>query len=154
MPAENYCATEQAINRDPRQAPWGLLSGGSFVMDSVRVFLWFETLADLANHLIQHLPESYEFEEDDLAAYQARVAPLAIRVKDEGLTPGLLAELNAAIKDNLIIDWWGCFDELVAGETEFARELASGFLGATTSSRALEGAELDGFVDYLKTCYC
>ncbi len=154
MPAETYFATENAMGRDPRQAPWGLLSGGSFAMDSVRVFLWFETLADLAVHLVQHLPEGYEFEENDLVAYRSRVAPLADRVKDEGLTPGLLAELNAAIKGELIIDWWGGFDELVAGQTEFARRVVSGFFGTTVPARALQVDEVDGFVDYLKTCYC
>lgn len=154
MPAETYTAAEQAMDRDPRQAPWGLLTGGSFVLDSSRVFMWFESLADLAEHLVNHLPDGYDFEEADLEAYRSRVAPLAQRINQEGLTPGLLADLNAAIKSDMVIDWWGAFDELVAGETEFSQRLVGGFLDEGEPVRALRADELDEFVEHLKTCYC
>lgn len=128
MPAETYTAAEQAMERDPRQAPWGILTGGSFVLDSSRVFMWFESHADLAEHLVNHTPDGYDFEESDLEAYRARVAPLAQRIREEGLTPGLLADMDAAIKSDMVIDWWGRFDELVACESEFSRQLVAGFL--------------------------
>lgn len=154
MSAEGYNATEQAMDRDPRQAPWGILTGGSFVMDSVRVFQWFDSLKDLADHVVQHLPEGYDFDEADLAAYRSRVAPLSQRIEDEGLTAALLTELNAAIKDSMVIDWWGPFDELVAGESDFSQRLVGGFLDESEAARAVRADELDEFVEYLKTCYC
>ena len=154
MPAETYTAAEQAMERDPRQAPWGILTGGSFVLDSSRVFMWCESQADLADHLVNHLPDGYGFEEADLEAYRARVAPLAQRIAAEGLTPGLLADLNAAIKSDMVIDWWGRFDELVAGESEFSQRLVGGFLDEGEPAHALRADELDEFVEHLKTCCC
>lgn len=154
MTAEVNTATETALDRDPRQAPWGIFTGGSFAMDSVRVFMWFTTPSELASFLVEHLPAGYNFDEQDWAEYKAAVAPLAARVAAEGLTPALLAELNEAIKASMVIDWWGHFDELLANESEFARQIAGGFLDEDDETRALSPDEVDDFVEHLKTCGC
>lgn len=122
------------------------------MLDSSRVFMWFESLADLAAHIVNHLPDDYDFDAEQLADYQASVTPLAQRLQTGGFSPGLLDELNAAIKDNMVIDWWGNFDELVAGDTEFARQLVSSFLGDKEVARPVVTDELDDFVEYLRSC--
>jgi hypothetical protein len=144
-------STEAALDRDPRQAPWGIYTGGSFVLDSSRVFMWFETPQQLASHLVAGLPEGYKLDDQDLADYRARVEPLAKRLIAEGQSAALLTEFNAAVKDVLVIDWWGRFDELTANQSEFACQIAGGFLGDDSEARALRKDELDDFVDFIRS---
>ncbi len=140
------------MDRDPRQAPWGLFSGGSFTLDSARVFTWFETPADLADFLVEGLPETYRFDTDDLLSYQAEVTPLAKRIEVEGMTRELLEALNDAMKKAINVEWWGSFDELLANQSEFARQITRDFLDQSDADRPIDGDESDDFVDYLKTC--
>lgn len=151
MHAESQITSIDPIERDPRQAPWGIFTGGSFVMDSVRVLLWFETQTELAVHILEQFPETYEFDAEAIAAYRSRVEPLVQRVKEHGLTQELLAQVNAAIKDDMVIDWWGHFDELVEAKSEFAQQVVGDFRGDGLPVRAIQSDELDAFVGYLKT---
>lgn len=146
--------TEIVTGRDPRKFHWGIFTGGSFVLDSSRVFMWFESQAELSSHLVHGLPDGYEFDDDYLAEYQKRVMPLAMRVEKEGLSAELLAEVNATIKADMKIDWWGGFGELVKNESDFARKISEGFLDEKEAGRPLLVEELDEFIDYLKTCGC
>lgn len=151
MQAESHVTSIDPIDRDPRQAPWGIYTGGSFVLDSVRVLLWFETQTELAVHILEQLPEVYDFDAEAIAAYRTRVEPIMQRVKEHGLTEELLAEVNAAIKDDMVIDWWGHFDELVAAKSEFAQQVVGNFRGDGKPIRSVRADELDAFVGYLKT---
>jgi len=66
--------TESALEREPRTAQVGIYTGGSFVLDSLRVFLWFHTLDQLAEYLLEVQPEFYDMDEDDTAEYKAELA--------------------------------------------------------------------------------
>jgi len=44
MPEAIYSSTEAALESDPRTAPFGVFTSGSFVLDSARVFMWFESV--------------------------------------------------------------------------------------------------------------
>lgn len=157
-------AGEEATERDPRQAPYGFYSGGSFVMDSVRVFNWFESVDALADFLLEVEPAIFDIEGEDLEAYRVAVMPILQQLKADGFSDELLAAFNEAVKDALVMDWWGEFDELTAGETEFAQGIVSGFVGASDDvdedgevrepTSGLAPDQLDEFVEYLKTCGC
>ena len=148
---------EQAAERDPRQAPYGFFSGGSSPMDSVRVFNWFESRAALADFLLDVEPAIYDLEGDDLEEYRAAVSPVLKRLKSEDFSAELLVAFNAAVKETLVVDWWGEFDDLIAGKSELSQLLVSRFVGADDEdepSPPLHPDQLDGFIEYLKTCSC
>lgn len=144
-------AAAEAVERDPRTAPFGLYSGGSFVLDSVRVFQWFESLEALADHLVEGQAAIYEFEQQDVDVYRNAVSPIAERLKATGFNDEILKELNAAVRSTYVVEWWGRFDELLAGKTEFSRGILNGYLDSSESQSVPED-EMDDFVEYLKTC--
>lgn len=40
---------DDVMDRDPRSAPIGIFTGGSFVLDSARVFCWFQSVDALTD---------------------------------------------------------------------------------------------------------
>lgn len=149
MSLEEKSITEVVMARDPRHFPWGILTGSSFVLSSSRVFMWFETITELAAHLVNGLPDGYHFDEGYLADFQAKMAPLAQRVEQEGLSDELLSEINATIKADIVIDWWGNFKELTENQTSFAKDITAGFIDEV---RAVNEDEMEDFIEYLQTC--
>lgn len=147
---------EAAMDRDPRKAPFGFFSGGSFVMDSVRVFSWFESMDELASFLLEVEPRIYDIEEpSELASYQAKVLPLLTRLKANGFSEELREELNAVVSEFAVIDWWGKFGEITDGKTDFSRNLIENFLDPEEGQELqIAPHQMDDFVEYLKTCGC
>ena len=146
-------STEAALERDPRTAPFGIFTGGSFVLDSARVFMWFDSIPELAEFLLEEQPKVYEYEEEDAATYRAAMTPIVEQLKAEGFSETLRNELNQVAKVTYVVDWWGHFDEIVQAKTEFAQGIVSGFLDAETL-RAIQPDEMDDFLAYLLTCGC
>jgi hypothetical protein len=143
---------DDAMERDPRSAPIGIFTGGSFVLDSARVFCWFQSLDGLTDYLTQGMSTVYDFDEEYTAEYLERVQPLLDQIRQHGLTGELLASLNQAVKDDYVIDWWGNFDELVKNETEFAHGITDGFQDEGEQGRPVQDEDMEDFIDYLKTC--
>lgn len=139
--------TESALERDPRTAQVGIYTGGSFVLDALRVFMWFDNLEQLAEYLLEVQPEFYDMDEDDSAEYKAELTPLLDRLQRDGIDEALRKEINAAA-GAYVIDWWGPFDELARGETDFAQGIVALFLDEETPRR-LQAEELDDFVEHL-----
>ena len=139
--------TESALEREPRTAQVGIYTGGSFVLDSLRVFLWFDTLDQLAEYLLEVQPEFYDMDEDDTAEYKAELAPLLEQLQRSGIDDSLRQQINQAA-GAYVIDWWGSFDELAQGETEFAQGIVAHFLDEEVP-RSLRVEELDDFVEHL-----
>jgi hypothetical protein len=148
----------EASQRDPRTAPFGYYGGGSFVMDGVRLFLWFESMADLVQFLVDGEPQIFDIEDpDDLKAYRDKVKPMLDELQRDGFSEETRAALNAATKDFMVIDWWGQFDELTKGETAFSRDKLEGYLDLDPDEDeavALQPDDMDGFIEYLQTCGC
>ncbi len=153
---------EEVSQRDPRSAPFGFYSGGSFVLDSSRTFNWFHSMDELASFLLETEPAMYGIEDEGLADYKKALAPLLERLMAEGFTASLLAALNEAVKNDFVVEWWGRFEELVAAETKFAKDIVAGFLSHVEDLdvdqedappiRSVREDELDEFVEYLQTC--
>lgn len=147
---------ETAMDRDPRYFRIGYLTGGSFVMDSVRVFVWFQTIDDLVEHIVEAEPRLYNLESEDLAALQEKLRESLADVSKEGLDEETRNNVSAigSSADAFVIDWWGTFDELINGSSAVSADVMDSYTdGGKTSLSDVSESELDEFVDYLKTCY-
>lgn len=147
---------EAAMDRDPRQATFGFYSGGSFVMDGVRVFSWFESVDELAAFLLNVEPLIYDLDDlDELTAYKVKVTPLLDNLKANGFDEVTRVDMNAAICDFAVIEWWGNFAEILDGETEFSKNLIENFVDSEDGlDSVIPVDQIDDFVEYLKTCGC
>jgi hypothetical protein len=141
---------EAAMTRDPRRAPYGYFSGGTFVLDSTRVFQWFDSLDAMGHHMLEVEPRVHDLDHDDLPAYQERLRSLIARLSAEGLSDRLRNEINQALSHTFRIEWWGEFNELVSGNSEFACGIRSGFLDDQECAR-IESGDLEAFIEYLQT---
>ena len=135
--------------RDPRKAPYGILNGGSFVLDSVRVFMWFETTEELADHLANVLPASFQADEDSQAEFSVRVAPLLAGLEDPANWPAIVTAYNAEIREYAVIDWLGTFDELLSGDSELAVGLREE-INEDESAAPIVGDDVEEFIQYLR----
>lgn len=141
----------EAIDRDPRENRFGYFSGGSFVLDSVRVFAWFPSLSSMQHNILEVEPRNYGVEDvSEIQAYQVRLAPILDRLGSEGLTPQLLEAVRAVIGDLYSIEWWGTFDDIASGKDEFAREVLDGFLD-DDAPQSVREEDMNDFVEYLET---
>ncbi len=145
---------EKSLEMDPRKAACGIYTGGSFVLDSVRVFSWFASMEELERHLRDVQPLSYSMDEDDIAEYKLSVNPLLEKLAKQGLSESLMAEMNEAVSATYVIDWWGTFDELKSGETEFACQVRGWFRDDEQETGVIQEDEIEDFVDFLTTCGC
>ncbi len=144
---------DKASQRDPRTAPFGYYGGGSFVMDGLRLFLWFESMADLAQFLVDGEPQIFDIEDpDDLKAHRDKVKPILDVLQRDGFSEATRAAFNAATSDFMVIDWWGQFEELTKGETAFSRDMLENYFDLDEDEVAmLKPDDIDGFVEYLQT---
>ncbi len=157
---EAIIQTEVFLERDPRTAPFGIFMGGSFVLDSVRVFAWFESIAEMQTYLMEIFPRCYDIEDqEDLQAYQERVRLVVESLATSKLTDSSRAEFNSLVSDFAVADWWGEFKELTDGNSEFANRLRARLFedesegeGEDGPSPILSVGQLDDFVEFLKTC--
>jgi len=147
---------EAAMERDPRTAPFGFYSGGSFVLDSVRVFNWFESAQDLVRFVLDVETAIFDLEpEGEDAALVAKMSRALEDVAKEGLTEKCRLAFNKVSKDVMVIDWWGSFSELATGQVDFAKELINRFRDLDDDSFApIDADEVDDFVEFLQTCGC
>lgn len=125
-------------------------------MDSVRVFVWFETIEGLVEHIVEVEPRVHDLEGEDLAALQAKLRESLANVPKEGLNEEARKNVsaNGSAADSFVIEWWGTFDELVDGSSVVSADLIDSYTdGEKTSLADVPESELDEFVDYLKTCY-
>lgn len=142
---------EAAASRDPRQAPYGVFTGDRFVLASLRVFLWFESVEQMIEYLLDVEPRRYKVTPGSgLEEYQARVRPILGRVSEEGLTEELLSELNSVQHGGFVVDWWGTYSELRDGDSAFAVELRERFYLRMARGRGPIGNVEDEFVDFVR----
>lgn len=142
----------EASERDPRTAPFGIFTGGSFVLDSCRVFCWFKTINELSDYLYEDMAVVYDFDEEDKKIYQEKVRHVVEKIREQGLSQELREAFNLLVRDDFVVDWWGNFDELVKSETEFAQDIREGFLDESEKNRPIKDDELDDFIEHLKVC--
>jgi hypothetical protein len=144
-------ATAEDHQRDPRKHPYGYLTGGTDELGSVRVFVWFRTIDDLIESLLEIEPRMYGVEpRRGLEAFQNRVEPILQRVRQQGLTDALRQELAPDADGKFVVDWWGTYAELREGQGAVGGQLVEEFLGHERRRQLLPNGEDTAFIDFLR----
>jgi hypothetical protein len=148
---ELFASAAEAHERDPRSYPYGYLTGGSDELKSVRVFVWFRTMDELIDSLLDVEPRMYGVEpKRGLEAYQQRVRPILDRLRLQGFDDSLRAELAPEADGKFVVDWWGTYSELREGRGALGGQLIEDFLGPERRRQLLPSGEDTAFIDFLR----
>jgi hypothetical protein len=138
--------------RDPRKYPFGYFTGSSFVLASAEVFVWFESIEELAQFLHDVEPRVYDLKPGEgLEEYQAAVGPILEVVRQQGLTEELRKAVDEAGSKQFNVNWWGTFADLCGGREGFGREVLDAYLGPGRAGEALAAHEMEDFVSFVQT---
>ncbi len=148
---ELFASAAEAHERDPRAYPYGYLTGGSEELDSVQVFVWFRTMDELVDSLLDVEPRMYGVEpKRGLEAFQQRVRPILERLKQQGFDESLRAEFAPEADGKYVVYWWGNYSDLREGRGEIGGQLVSEFLGTERRRQLLPNGEDTAFIDFLR----
>lgn len=143
---------DDAMNRDPRKANYGLFSGGSSILDSVRVFMWFETIEELIHFITKAEPLIFDLDAEAIKKYEDEITPILEKVHKDGLTNQIKNQANDISSDFMIIDWWGSFSELVTVRTEFSNDLIEQFFDNwDEKQKTLTEEHIDEFIKFIQS---
>lgn len=147
---EGQEALRVAADRDPRNGPFGCFSGSSFHMDSYRTFEWFETEQALYEQIMFIHPKVYEDIGDNERLLCANKLRDVLEVSNN-LSVEKLVKVNEISKAYCCIEWWGTFEELKNGESDFAKNIRS-MMRDNESESPIAESEIDEFVEHLEQC--
>lgn len=143
---------DDAMNRDPRKANYGLFSGGSFVLDSSRVFMWFETIQELTYFIKNAEPLIFDLDTEEIKKYEDEITPMLEKVLKDGLTSELQNQINDISKAFMVIEWWGSFSELVSNKSKFSKNLIEDFFEKIEEEpKSLDEKYIDSFVEFIQS---
>ena len=143
---------DNAMDRDPRQAPYGMFSGGSFVLDSTRVFMWFETAQELMNFIKDAEPVIFDLDAEDIKKFEEEITPFLEKVDADGLTSNLQDQINFVLRHFMTIEWWGNFSELLEQKTEFSKSIVDEFFERIGEEpKTLADEHMDDFIEFIKS---
>jgi hypothetical protein len=121
-------ALQEAYERLPTEHPWGYfhyMDGPPAAGGGVGCFAWFDTRDEMLLFIARH--------QVWLAPGPEGVDPIEKAAQVEKIIDDLLADnidmdtarisINEVLKSFSQFEWWGPFEELVSGESEFAREI-------------------------------
>ena len=146
-----FVSAAQAHERDPREYPYGYLTGGSEELESVRVFVWFRTMEELIDSLLDVEPRMYGVEpRRGLEAYQYRVRPILERLRQQGFDESLRAEFAPEVDGKFVVYWWGNYSDLREGRGEVGGQLVGEFLGTERRRQLLPEGEDTAFITFLR----
>jgi len=143
---------DDAMNRDPRKANYGLFSGGSFVLDSSKVFMWFETIQELIYFIKNAEPLIFDLDAEEIKKYEDEITPILEKVLKDGLTSELQNQINDISKAFMVIEWWGSFSDLVSNKSEFSKNLIEDFFEQIEEEpKSLDEKYIDSFVEFIQS---
>jgi hypothetical protein len=141
----------EAHERDPRHHPYGYLTGGVGEFGDVRVFVWFRTLDDMIESLLEVEPRMYGVEpRRGLEAYQERVRPILARIRTVGLSSALRAEFAPESDGRFAVYWWGTYGDLRNGCGVLGCQLVDEYLGEERRGQLLPPNEDTAFINFLR----
>jgi hypothetical protein len=115
--------------RDPRQYHFGVFTTTDLPMASAGSFYWLEDPHEFLIWLKLAETKLYDVDEEDLpdlvGAIDAGIA--ALENNGGNLTQDMIEPINNASQGYFCIDWWGNFEELSSGATEFALTVRDSF---------------------------
>lgn len=148
---------------DPRSNPFGYLAwhnGFACGPVTVGVFMWYPTqhamLAGISElEVYSSLDEGDELEPEDLLIQQ-RFRELTTQYQEGKLDALTLSKQLSTVTSSLDFEWIGTFDELCAGNSDFAREVRQGYYEDISDDEALittlppvDETELDDFIQFV-----
>ncbi len=146
-----FTSAAQAHERDPRAYPYGYLTGGSEELESVRVFVWFRTMEELIDSLLDVEPRMYGVEpRRGLEEFQQRVRPILERLRQQGFDESLRAEFAPEADGKFAVYWWGTYSDLREGRGELGEQLVEEFLGTERRGQLLPNGEDTAFITFLR----
>jgi hypothetical protein len=149
--SEIFATAAEAHERDPRDYPYGYLTGGTDELESVRVFVWFRTMEELIHSLLEVEPRMYGVEpRRGLEAFQGRVRPILNRLMQQGFDESLREEFAPEMDGKFVVDWWGTYRDLREGRGVVGCELLDEFLGDERRGQLLPRGEDTAFIDFLR----
>jgi hypothetical protein len=148
---ELFANASNAHQRDPREYPYGYLTGGSDELQSVRVFVWFRTVDELIQSLLEVEPRMYGVEpRRGLEAYQERVGPILARLKQQGFDDSLREAFAPEADGKFVVDWWGTYSDLREGRGVLGCQLVDEYLGEERRGQLLPSTEDTAFINFLR----
>ena len=121
-------ALQEAYERLPTEHPWGyfhFMDGPPAAGGGAGCFAWFDTRDEMLLFIAQH--------QVWIAPGPEGIDPVEKVGQVENIIDELLSdkidleaariEINNLLKGFSQIEWWGQFEELISGESEFAREV-------------------------------
>jgi hypothetical protein len=140
-----------AHERDPREYPYGYLTGGTGLLEGVRVFVWFHTVDELIESLLEVEPRMYGVEPGrGLETFQERARPILDCVRRRGLDDTLRAELAPEADGKFAVHWWGTYADLRHGRGALGGQLVDEFLGEERRGQLLHPDQEAAFVEFLR----
>jgi len=147
IPDEIIKRGEEAMSRDPRHFPYGYFSGGSFVLDSTRVFMWFSSPNELIDHICECDPIVHDLDADEAQSFAVKVREIVgepVEFSDDKLQ-----QVNDTAKAFLCIEWWGTFEELTNGNSDLATGIRE-WMREDGSDSPVAESEMDEFVELVQ----
>ena len=135
---------------DPRKALFGCLIGGGWNGEFLH---WFVSFEHFRYAMLELFPALHELEGDELLTYQVGLKEILDKNKSDEITEKLQIDINEYLESPDVdweerINWYGKFDELTHGDTEFAKDIR-GFYYDTDS--VIGDNEIEDFIESLGT---
>jgi hypothetical protein len=137
--------------RDPREYPYGYFSLDTVNLGGIGLISWFKDIDEMADFILKIEPLIGDDEGEDLDECQRWIAPIVNDIRREGLKESSRAEINAALGASQI-EWWGTFDDLCSGRSDFARDTLERYFGDDEKIPSkIPDERLDEFIEWLRT---
>ena len=141
---------QEMFEMDPRKALFGCLIGGGWNGEFLHWFLSFEKFKYA---MLELFPAVHELEGDELLTYQVGLKEILDKNKSDEITEKLQIDMNQYLESTSVgwevrITWYGTFDELTHGDTDFAKQIRR-FYYDTDS--VIGDNEIEKFVDDIHT---
>jgi hypothetical protein len=146
---EKLAELEKAQTSDPRTSGYGCFLGSASGWDG-RLLFWHESIEAFKYALLELHPIIYDVEGDELDTYQIGLKEIFDNATSDEITEEMLIAMNENSKTWLAISWYGKFDELTRGDTEFAKEVRESYR-ETDDYSPIENNEIEDFIEFLKT---
>lgn len=140
-----------AVKCDPMALDVGiLLSDPDPEIYEHPLVLWFKSSAAFSDFLVEAVPKLF-CGEGDLSELMESLSPLARVLREEGITQGLLDEVNDYLRQWLKMEWLGTFTDLCAADTELTRTVVEWFRvqQGDEGGAAIIAEEAEDFAEYL-----